>query len=50
MDVLSQPVHWGGKEAEARLADDIATYEAGKAAARAKAAAKATVEDLAFGY
>ena len=50
VDVLLQPVHWGGKEAEKRLAEDIAAYEAGKAAALAKAAATATVEDLAFGY
>ena len=50
VDVLLQPVHWGGKEAEKRLAEDIAAYEAGKAEAHAKAAATATVEDLAFGY
>ena len=50
IDVLPQPVHWGGTEAENKLAEDIAAYEAGKAAAQAKAAAKETLEDLAFGY
>ena len=40
----------GGTEAENKLAEDIAAYEAGKAAAQAKAAAKETLEDLAFGY
>ena len=50
VDVLPQPVHWGGKEAEEKLRADIAQYEASKAAARQKAAMTATIEDLAFGY
>ena len=54
VDVLPQPVHWGGKEAEQKLAQDIAEYERGKAEALAKAEAEAerakTEEDFAFGY
>ena len=50
VDVLTQPVHWGGKEAEEKLAEDVAAHAAAQDAARAKAAAQAHVEDLAFGY
>ena len=50
IDVLPLPASWGGKEAEKKLAEQIAKHEAAREAARRAIAQEAIVDDLAFGY
>lgn len=50
IDVPPLEASWGGKEAEEKLADDIKAHQATQAAAAAAELARATQDELAFGY